>query len=550
MSTKHRYLSPLEKFYQWEQERPNQDYLIQPYDGKVKRYTYKEAGQEIRRMANHLRSLDLPSGSHIALISKNCAHWIMTDLAIMMSGHVSIPLYPNLNAATIQQILTHSGAKLLFVGKLDKWAEMEPGVPGDVEMITFPFYGHSGMERWEDIIAQSEPIEENVVRDDEDLATIVYTSGTTGMPKGVMHKFSSFGYASTNAMAELDIDYEPRFFSYLPLAHIAERVLVEMGGLYTGGKTFFAQSLDTFNRDMNAAKPTLFLGVPRIWTKFQQAILAKMPQKKLNRLLKVPFLNSYIKKKILTGLGLEQCRVAFTGAAPTPKATMEWYQALGLPLHEAYGMTENMAYSHLNRPGNTRFGSAGQAQPHVITKISEEGEILIKNDCLLTGYYREPEITAETVVDGFLRTGDKGEIDKDGFLFITGRVKDLFKTEKGKYVAPAPIELTMARNSMIEQVCVVGTSIPQPIALVVLSEEGKKDSPDAQEASLEETMNLINPDLDHHEQVAKIVIVKDEWTPENELLTPTMKIKRNAIEKKYGTHFKEWYEAPGKVCHE
>ncbi len=550
MTTTTQYKEPLEKFYQWESERPEKDYLIQPYDGKVERYSWKRAGNEIRRMASYLKSLDLEPGSHIAVISKNCAHWIMTDLAIMMSGHVSIPLYPNLNAATIQQIMTHSGAKILFVGKLDGWEKMEPGVPGDVHMITFPFYGQKGMENWDDIIAGHEPMEGQPTRGDDALATIVYTSGTTGKPKGVMHKFGSFGYAATNAIGELNMDYEPRFFSYLPLAHIAERVLVELGGLYSGGQTFFAQSLDTFNHDLNAAKPTLFLGVPRIWTKFQQAVLSKMPQKKMNRLFMIPFVGSMVKKKILAGLGLDKCKIALTGAAPTPKSTMEWYQKLGIQIHEAYGMTENMAYSHFNRPGNIKMGSAGQAMPFVDVKISDEGEILVKNECLMTGYYREPEITADTIRNGYLHTGDKGEIDKDGFLFITGRVKDLFKTEKGKYVAPAPIELTMSRNSMIEQVCIVGTTIPQPIALVVLSEEGKRHEHDAQETSLEETMNLINPDLDHHEQMAKVVIVKDEWTIENELLTPTMKIKRNKIEEKYGKRFVEWYESKTKVVRE
>jgi len=526
--------------YKWEQEKANEIYLSQPIDGIWHNWTWKEYGIEVRKMASYLKSLDLPDNSKIALFSKNCAHWMMTDLAIMMSGHVSVPLYPNLNAETLGKILKHSEAKLLFVGKLDNYADMKPGVPTDMQCITFPFYAEN-YPRWDDLTKDVSPIQENIIRDHQELATIIYTSGTTGDPKGVMHKFYNFSFATTNAVNSLHLDNE-EFFSYLPLCHIAERLLVQMGSIYSGGRVCFAESLDTFAANLAEASPTVFLGVPRIWTKFQQGILGKLPQKKLNILLSIPLISTLIKKKIQKGLGLSKARNIFTGAAPTPMALIKWFARLGINIQEAYAMTENTCYSHVSYSDKIRIGSVGQALPLCDVKLSHQNEILIKHDALMDGYYKDQDETNKTIIDGWLHTGDEGVIDADGFLKITGRVKDLFKTSKGKYVAPSPIEMNLSANKNIEQVCVVGTEIPQPIAIIVLSERGKEKVEADLIASLETTLEVVNPKLDSHEKIHNIIVVKEDWTVENKLLTPTMKIKRNAIEKLYNANYKAWYE--------
>jgi len=540
-----KYLSPLEMMYKWESEKSDKVYLSQPIDGVWYNWTYKETMSEVRKMATYIKSLNLEEKSKIAILSKNCAHWIMTDLAIMMSGHVSVPLYPNLSADTLNKILLHSEAKMVFVGKLDDFEKMKSGIPEDMSCITYPFYSED-YPKWDEVTKDVEPLMENVVRDEMELATIIYTSGTTGDPKGVMHKFYNFSFATTNAVDSLPLKDET-FFSYLPLCHIAERLLVEMGSIYTGGKISFAESLDTFAANLSTASPSVFLGVPRIWTKFQQGILTKLPQKKLNVLLSIPFVSSLIKKKIQKGLGLSKARNIFTGAAPTPAPLIRWFARLGITIQEAYAMTENTCYSHVSFRNNIKIGSVGQALPLCDVKLSEQKEILIKHDALMDGYYKEDQQTAETIKEGWLYTGDEGEIDENGFLTITGRVKDIFKTTKGKYVAPSPIEMKLSSNKNIEQVCVVGDGVPQPIALITLSERGNEKTTEDLVNSLKTTLKVVNPKLDSHEKLHNIVVVKEEWTIENSLLTPTMKIKRNAIEKIYKSNYITWYHSSNKI---
>ena len=540
-----KYLSPLEMMYKWEEEKGNEVFLSQPINSIWHDWTWEEVMLEVRKMAAYIKSLNLEKKSKIAILSKNCAHWIMSDLAIMMSGHISVPLYPNLSAKILNKILIHSETKMMFVGKLDDFEKMKSGIPSDVNCVTYPFYSQD-YPKWNDLIRDVSPLQENVIRDDNELATIIYTSGTTGDPKGVMHKFYNFSFCTTNAVNALPLKDES-FFSYLPLSHIAERLLIEMGSIYCGGKVSFAESLDTFAQNLSYSQPSVFLGVPRIWTKFQQGILAKLPQKKLNILLSIPIISSLIKKKIQKGLGLSKARNVFTGAAPTPAALIRWFESLGIIIQEAYAMTENTCYSHVSFREKIKIGSVGQALPLCDVKLSEQNEIMIKHDALMDGYYKDEEQTNDTIKNGWLYTGDEGEIDSEGFLKITGRVKDIFKTSKGKYVAPSPIELKLSANKNIEQVCIVGTEIPQPIALVVLSDRGRDKTKEDLISSLEKTLEVVNPKLEKHEKIHNIIIVKEEWTIENNLLTPTMKIKRNAIEKIYRINYQEWYDSSKRI---
>ena len=534
--------TPLEKFLYWEKENPGLQFLRQPFAGQWKSWTYGQAGDEARKMAAALQSLTLAPKSHIALLSKNCAEWLIADLAIMMAGHVSIPLYPTLTAASIQQILEHSGAKVIIIGKLDQYDSQKDGIPAGITRIGMETYGIHETKSWENFIKNEKPIGEIYSWKKEDLITIIYTSGTTGKPKGVMHTVEAFDTVVQVAMSDLTIPHRPKLFSYLPLSHIAERMGIEMIGLYSGADFSFSESLEQFPRNLAETQPNIFFAVPRIWAKFQEKILEKLPQQKLNRLLSLPLISTLVKNKIRKGMGLSKATHIYSGAAPISPDLVKWFEKIGVVIFQAYGMTEDCVYSHFNRHGANRLGTVGQRLSGLEVKIAEDGEIRLKSVSNLKGYYKEPELTAEAFdADGFLRTGDMGEYDQDGFLKITGRAKDQFKTDKGKYISPTPIEMKLLVNTDIEQVCVVGMGIPQPIALVVLSAAGKKKSKEEIIQSLATSVAEINPALQKYEILEKAVVMKADWTIENGLLTPTMKVKRNEVEKIHLPKYPGWY---------
>ncbi len=547
----------LQRLYHWEKTAPTRVVLTQPMGkaagGAVQTFTWAQVMDQARRMASHLQAQGIRPGDRVALISKNTAWWLITDFAIWMAGGVSVPLYPTLAAETIRQILQHSEAKLLFIGKLDGWAGMRPGVPAGLHCIATPLAPPKdqlppGCEDWATILGHSQPLAGEPVRDGDELSTIMYTSGTTGMPKGVMHSFGTFAWSIEAGLKRLpDIDEHARILSYLPLSHVAERTLVEHGLLATSEHIFFAESLETFTQDLQRARPTVFFSVPRLWVKFQQGVSAKMPPDKLKRLLRIPILNHIIRRKILGALGLDQCKLASGGAAPMPKALLDWYADLGLPIVEAYGMTENCGVSHATLPNVQRPGTVGQPYEGVESRLDPvSGEVQVRSHGLMLGYYREPELTREAFTDdGWLHTGDKGRLDAEGNLIITGRVKDLFKTSKGKYVAPAPIEDRLVMHTAVEACCVTGANLGQPMALLMLNQEAAARAADpaarqALQASLGQHLAGINAQLDPHEQLDCLVVVTEPWTVDNGFITPTFKVKRNRVEEVFSEHYERW----------
>ena len=533
---------PLDVFYEREARHPRQRFLVQPIGGgQVETLTWADVGHQARCAAHWLRARELPQGSHIALISKNCAHWIIADLAIWMAGHVSVPLYPNLTADSVNQVLTHSESVLAFIGKLDDWPGMSVGVPADLPTISLPLHPPGEFDfSWDDLL-KSSPIQDDPRPAAEQLATIIYTSGTTGLPKGVMHSFANLGFATTRGTQLFGLNEQDRLLSYLPLCHVAERMFVELAAIYTGQTVFFAESLDTFITDLQRARPTAMFGVPRIWTKFQMGVYGKIPAKRLDFLLGLPFIGKRVGHKVVAGLGLDALRVALSGAAPVPQTLLGWYQKLGLDVLEVYGMTESCGYSHICLPGQYKQGWIGKPCPEVEVRIDESGEVQVRSQANMLGYFKEPQKTAEILTeDGFLRTGDKGEQDAEGRLRLTGRLKEIFKTSKGKYVAPAPIENRLAVHSRIEQVCVVGDGLSAPLGLCVLSNVNQEEARASLHSSLEKLLEEVNAVLDKHERLRRLVVVKDSWAVENGFLTPTLKIKRNVIEDTYGARFEEW----------
>jgi long-subunit acyl-CoA synthetase (AMP-forming) len=533
--------------------QPDRVFLTQPVGGgRVVDLTWGETLDEANRMAAHLRSYGFPPGARIAILSKNCAHFIVAELAIWLAGCTTVAIFPTETAGTVRFVLEHSEASLLFVGKLDTWPQQQPGVLAALPCIALPLAPPTDFETWDAVVARTAPLAEPMRRTADEIAMLLYTSGSTGQPKGVMTSFGALTRAAEGIRAEVRRHLAPgvegRLLSYLPLAHALERAWVEGASLVDGSnRVFFAESLDTFVEDLRRARPTLFMSVPRLWLKFQQGVFARVPPARLDFLLGIPWLGRRVARKVLAGLGLDEVTLAGSGSAPIPAELIAWYRRLGLRLYEGYAMTEDTAYSHTSSEDLNAPGYVGAPLPGVEVRLSPEGEILIKSPGQFSGYYKQPELTAASFTeDGFFRTGDLGERRPDGLLKITGRAKELFKTAKGKYVAPAPIENRLNVHPMIELSLVSGVGRSAAYALVVLAEDvrARVNDPELQrtvEAELAALLRRVNDQLAEYERLRMLVVVPEPWTVESGCLTPTMKVRRAAIEARVAPLLDGWY---------
>lgn len=545
-------------FYKWEQKLSNKPFLKQPFGDLWENYTWGEVGIMARKLANGLKSLNLSENSHIGLVSKNCREWIIADLAISMAGYISVPFFPTLKSNEIQKLLDFGNVDALFVGKLENWEEMKKGVKDDMPIIAFPHYkDHSKVsegKQWYDFINQFDPQTEDFKPKLKDIWTIIFTSGTTGDPKGVVLTYETL--FNTKRITEdgnplkVDLSGNNRFISYMPLNHIFERVVIEHVALRYGGTISFVESLETFGQNLNDTQPTAFQGVPRIYSKFQEKILMKMSQAKLDKVLKIPILSWIIKRKLKSALGMSKAKALVTGAAAMPLELLDWYKSLGIYITNGYGMTENCATcTNLNPYQPLGRGSVGRPTAGVDLKISDQGEILMKGPFTLTCYYKNEEITNQTLKNGWLHTGDKGYIDDDGFLYITGRIKDIFKTSKGKYIEPGVLEAYFGDVVEFSQVCVVGLNCDQPLLLAVPSETAKNDR-EITNSKMSKILEKVNNNLDNYKKISKIIFVKEDWLPENEMTTPTLKIKRAKIDEKFSEKYTEWEKSDKTVIWE
>ena len=553
-----RFETIIERFYHWEKTTPDKVFLRQPKGNDWKDITWAQAGQAARKIVSALSAQGLNHGDHVAIYSKNCYHWVLADLAIMMGGYVSVPLYSSLTGLQLKDVIELGDVKAIFIGKLDHWdANHEMALGEDVIAIKFPHYDGfakpaQGLD-WDALAREHNPIAENYVPKMDDLWTIKFTSGTTGTPKGVMHIHQTPAMymqkeQDTNWAGSFEVQ-ELKMLSYLPLNHVGERIGIEMTALWGNGTISFAENVESFASNIQNTQPTLFFGVPRIWTNFYLGIIAKMPEKRIDFMLKIPIVKKALISKIRTAIGMGDLEVAATGAAITPAFIKEFYKKLDIHLIEAYGMTEVCGSIANSVDHDAPMDSVGAPAPGCDVKIDPEtGEVLMKSFAMMTGYYKDPEKTHEVLSkDGWLRSGDKGTMDDKGYIRIIGRVKDAFKTAKGSYVTPNPLEEFLAKNDYIEQVCVVGLGIPQPIALLNLSPMGAAASKDDVESSLVETLAQLNATRANFERISTLIIQSQGWTPENGCLTPTMKVKRFALDDRFAQNYLGWHEAPEKV---
>jgi long-chain acyl-CoA synthetase len=542
---------PLDRVYHWESARPETIFLSQPVNGVVRDWTWKQTMAESRRMANYLISQNWPAGSHIVIFSKNCAWWIMAELAIWMAGHITVPVYPSLTAPSARQLFQHCDPVACFFGVLDTPELAAQVIPANCLAISFPVAIPSKSLAWDEIVKTTAPLTTNPKRAPEEIATVIYTSGTTGSPKGAMHRFSAFPCLA-KAVAQVTGETNHNVLSYLPLAHIAERSLTETTAIYYGWHIFFSESLPTFLTDLKRARATVFFSVPRLYTKFQQRVFERISRHKLDLLFAVPLLKTIVGKYVIRNLGLDAVKFAASGSAPLPMDLLFWYRSLGFPLTEGYGTTET-GITHTAPNGESRPGWVGKAAFGVETKISEIGEVLLRSPMNMAGYYKNPEDSRRVFTDdGFIHTGDLGELAADGWLRVTGRLTEQFKTSKGKFVSPSKIEALLGAHAAVDHCLVLGTNLAAPCAVVVLTSEAlRQASTDAGrndlEKSLEEVLDSINSHIEHHEQLAFVVLTNSRWTIESGFLTPTLKLKRSPLEASYAELIPKWEKLGSRI---
>ena len=517
-----------EQLAHWAQECPERVWLRDLSEAGETPYSWSEAQNQVLAASAALEK-KLGSGQSMALLSKNRAHWVLADLAIIASGNISVPLFTTHTATTAEYILGFTETKVLFLGETSNWDAVKAVLPKDVLIITLPGVSCDiDHITWDSLIKAGLGDHPAHKASASDLISLVFTSGTTGMPKGVIQTHESNLIPVRRGTEAFASRADSRFFSYLPLSHIAERQIVEYGSMVACGEIWFNESLETLLRDLPACKPNIFFGPPRVWEQLQQAVLGKVGgQEALDTLLEQDA--EGISTMVLGGLGLTEVDYCLTAAAPTPPALIHWWEKLGLKLCEGFGQTEAMSLI-VTKVDDRRIGSIGKPISGVEVKISDIGELLIRAEGCTPGYYQQPEKTAELWQNGWLHTGDKAYVDDDGFIFITGRVKDYFKTIQGKFVAPPPIEGLFANNSHAEQQCLLGRGFSKTVMVTVLSEAAKGLDRQVVEASVLDTIASINTEVEKHARIGAVIISSEHWTIENEILTPTLKIRRERVE--------------------
>ncbi|MDJ0878773.1 MAG: AMP-binding protein [Halieaceae bacterium] len=521
---------PLQLLYDWEQREPDRVYLRQIENGQFIDFTWGQLADRVRRLAAWLRAKGYGDGERIAIYSKNTYDWFVCDLAIAMAGCVSVPLYAGQAAEQIHYILDHSNCQLAFVGKLDDATSWQEGCPKSLPQVAMYKCPLTLPESTEAIHESTEPLQDNPLLAPDALFSIVYTSGTTGTPKGVMLTVDMMTALDADEANPFKTDRRDRMISYLPLAHIAERILVQGASLVHGYTIGFAESTETFIRDLKMIEPTVFFSVPRLYTKFKQGIEAKLPPSVIAVARRVPGLRGLLGNFIRKQLGFGAVRAFIVGAAPTPPEVLHWYKTLGMPLLQGYAMTENMSYGVGATTPDYPEKSVGKPLPGVEVKISDNEEILFRGSTVMHGYYLEPEKTAETVIDGWLHTGDSGHLDDEGFLYVTGRISETFKTAKGKFINPTVVENRFGDQSLLEQLCVIGLGMPAPVLAATPSELGKTMPREEFAGAVKELVEHVNDQCEAHQKMAGVLISDVDWTPENRMLTPTLKMRRRQID--------------------
>ena len=564
---------------------PNPRALNYKYDGKWRNFSTDECIDIINNVGKSLLALGLKPGDKIGLISNNRPEWNFVDQGMLQVGMVNVPIYPTITKEDYKFIFNDAELKAVFVSSADlfeKVALIKDEVPSLEHIISFEKV--TGCMHWDDFLDKGKNDDvsevENIASQikPKDLATIIYTSGTTGVPKGVMLSHDNILSNIKSIVSLLPLDHTHKALSFLPLCHIFERV-VSYTYFLTGTELHYAESLDTIGDDLKEVKPHFFSTVPRLLEKVYEKIMAKgMEQtgwKKKIFFWAADLAFTYqegqkmsFKWKIADKLIFSKWREAIggnvigivTGAAAMQERLARFFSAAGIAIREGYGQTETSPVITVNRfePGGFKFGTVGMTIPGVEVKLADNGEILCKGPNVMMGYYNRPDATAETIdKDGWLHTGDVGTFVDGKFLKITDRVKSLFKTSGGKYVAPQVIEEKMKESSFVEQIMVVGENKKFVGALIVpsfinLEDWCKKNevkvsrntemlkSPEVM-ALFKKEVEKLNVNFSKIEKIKRFELLPEEWSIDTGELTPTMKVKRKIVKEKYKTAIDEIY---------
>jgi long-chain acyl-CoA synthetase len=569
------------------EKRPSDILLSAKEEGAWRGYSVTEVAQIVEQLAAGLLALGMGSGDgsvegrdKIAVLSKNRPEWVFLDLAVQKIGAVLVPVYPTVHVADLQFVLNDAQVKLVFVNEDDLFEKVQSVLPQtpSVQQV-YSFEKTERCPHWKTILSLGkqehfQQIESHAQKiNTEDLLTIIYTSGTTGTPKGVM---LSHHNVLSNVMAclpYLPIEQGARVLSFLPLNHIFERMITYVY-LFAGVTIYYAESLDELGNNLREVKPDMFTTVPRLLEKVYERILSKAedlsPVKKklffwalglaqqydvqkkgsLMYQAQLALANKLVFSKWREGLG-NNIKCIVTGAAACPVKLIRIFSAAGITILEGYGQTETSPVICVNRmePENRMFGTVGPVIAGVEVKLAEDGEILCKGPNVMLGYYKRPDLTAETVLDGWLYTGDIGTLVNGKFLKITDRKKEIFKTSGGKFVAPQPIENRLVESPFIEQVMVVGAGEKFAGALIVPSFknvrewcrqkgiEAASNETIVENKEVQEQFKTIIEEQNKHfnpvEQIKKFELLPWEWSVDGGEMTPTLKLKRKVIMEKY-----------------
>jgi long-chain acyl-CoA synthetase len=561
--------------------------------------TWGQFGSAARRIAAYLVDEGVPEQAHVAIWSGNRPEWHIADAAMLSLRTRPVPVYLTLSAEQAGYVLGHSEAQVIFVESpalLAHVLEVRAQLPGLRRVVVidgldqpsadgFAIPWAQALHRGEEALLRhgAEIDRRAAAVGMDDIATLIYTSGTTGPPKAVMLTHANIAAAVASVAGFIDAYDTDRALSYLPLAHIAERMISEFRSYVYGNVTYFAVSVDRLGEHLRDIRPTLFFGVPRIWEKMAAAARGQIEatpgvkgrlarwaigvgerRSDLRQRGEQPsgllarqhaLADRLVLSKARAAIGLDQARILASGAAPIAPDVLRFFDAIGLEIDEVYGQTENTGLCTMNRPGRSRFGTVGPSLPGSELRIAEDGEILARSAMVFAGYYKDPEATAATMTeDGFLCTGDVGEVDGDGFLRITDRKKDLIITAGGKNISPSNVETALKRHSLVANAVVIGDRRPYVTALLTLDADAARafatqngvaagaslvESPLIRDA-LDRHVGDVNSHLAHVEQVKRWKLLPHDFEVGVEL-TPTLKVKRKVVSERYEREIESLY---------
>jgi len=563
--------------------------------------SWGDYARAVQRLSNAFMSWGLAPGDKVAIWSVNRPEWHITDLAASHCGGASVALYPTLAPAQVQYQLHHSESRVILVENMEQ-ARLIAGLQADLPclerlVVVDGYDGSLGTwgSSWSDALSAGEAfgrtrpgLFEGTWRGvgPEDIYTLIYTSGTTGPSKGAMVTHRNLVWTVDRTIELLPLTPDDRLLSYLTLAHIAERVASHARQVHSGCQVYFCESIDLLVPNLREVRPALFLGVPRVYEKVYAGIRGRMGKTSgarrliLDWALRVGVEASAAKEKgqalgparalelkladrlvfhpIRSSLGLDRAKGFGVSAAPISPDVLRFFDAIGIEIDEIYGQTEDTGPATWTPHGQPRFGRVGIPLPGTELKLAEDGEILIRGPHVFRGYYKMPEETAAVLQDGWLHTGDVGEMDASGYLKITDRKKDLIKTAGGKYVAPSAIEVGLKRNPLISQAVVLGDRRPYVTALVTLNADAlqdfaKREGLDgiapadlpraaAVQADVQRSVDSVNAGLSHPEQIKRWSVLPGDFLVGDEL-TPSLKVKRKVVAEKYAKQIEELYPA-------